>query len=168
MTRKWTFHSVPAKVIAREFANRENWLAPLDKLFNETLHHLHPEASKALGVEPFSKSAYPKVNVISTDSAIEIEADIVGYKKEEISIQVEENILSIVGKHVAPDNTEELESKVYILRELKKSAFSRAFALSDSLDTSKIEATFENGLLTITIPRKVLTKETKVNKVAIK
>lgn len=164
----WTFQTVPAKVIAREFENRDNWLVPFDKFFNETLHHLHPDALKTLGVEPFSKSAYPKVNVISTDTAIEIEADIVGYKKDEISIQVEENVLSIVGKHAASDSTEAAKNKVYIIRELKKSAFSRAFALSDSLDTTKIEATFENGLLNITIPRKVLTKETKVNKVVIK
>jgi HSP20 family protein len=164
---KWTVQRVPRSVIEKELEfNRDNLLSTFDKFFDEALRGQFPDVYKGFGIEPFSKSAYPKVNVLSFDDKIEIEAEIAGYNKEDISIQVEDDVLSIVGK--ASQQTEQTDKSVYLLRELKRSSFSRSFRLTDQLDSDRIDARFYNGLLHITIPRKVQTKENKAKTVVIK
>lgn len=168
MTRKWVAHSVPATVLSKEMEfNRDNWVTAFDKIFDDAFRGFYPELHKNFGIEPFAKSSYPKVNVISHDDAIEIEAEIAGYTKDDISVQVEEDILSIVGK--ASQLAEQTDKSVYLLRELKRSSFSRSFKLSDQLDAEYIDATFKDGLLKLVIPRKKPTvNEGKVNKIQIR
>lgn len=167
MTRKWVAHSVPATVLAKEYEfNKDNWVTSFDKFFDDAFRGSFPDFHKTFGIDPFSKAAYPKVNVISHDDQIEIQAEIAGYSKDDISVEVEEDILSIVGK--ASQGTEQTDKSVYLLRELKRSAFSRSFRLGDNLDADKIDATFKDGLLTLVIPRKTKAEVSKVNKVTIK
>lgn len=164
---KWTVQRVPRSVIEKELEfNRDNLLNTFDKFFDETFRGQFPEVYKTFGIDPFSKSAYPKVNVLSYDDKVEIEAEIAGFHKEDISIQIEDDVLSIVGKTSQP--VEQTDKSVYLLRELKRSSFSRSFRLTDQLDSDKVEATFNNGLLYITIPRKVHTQENKAKTVVIK
>lgn len=164
---KWTVQRVPKSVIEKELEfNRDNLLNTFDKFFDEAFRGQFPDLYNGFGIQPFSKAAYPKVNVLSYDDKIEIEAEIAGYTKEDISVQVEENVLSIVGK--ASQLSDQTDKCVYLLRELKRSSFSRSFNLSDQLDVEKVDATFKDGLLKLVIPRKVKTPENKVNKVVIK
>lgn len=164
---KWTVQRVPRSVIEKELEfNRDNLLNTFDRFFDDALKGQFPEIYKAFGIEPFSKAAYPKVNVLSYDDKIEIEAEIAGYNKDDISIQVEDDVLSIVGK--TAQQAEQTDKSVYLLRELKRSSFSRSFRLTDQLDSDRIEAVFNNGLLNITIPRKVQQKENKAKTVVIK
>jgi HSP20 family protein len=169
MTRKWTMQAVPATVIAKEMEfNRENLLTSFDKLFDDAFRGNFPDVYKSFGIDPFSKTSYPKVNVVSFENKIEIEAEIAGYTKDNISVQIEDNVLSIVGKASPAEAEDSLTNKVYILRELKRSSFSRSFKLNDQLDAEKIDATFKDGLLKLVIPRKVQVSQSKVNTVTIK
>ena len=169
MTGKWTVQAVPATVIAKEMEfNRENLLTSFDKLFDDAFRGTYPDVYKSFGIDPFSKTSYPKVNVMSFENKIEIEAEIAGYTKDNISVQIEDNVLSIVGKASATEAEDSLTNKVYILRELKRSSFSRSFKLTDQLDAEKIDATFKDGLLKLVIPRKVQVSQSKVNTVTIK
>lgn len=164
---KWTVQRVPKSVIEKELEfNRDNLLNTFDRFFDEALRGHFPDLYKGFGIEPFSKAAYPKANVVSHTDRVEIEAEIAGFRKEDISIQVEDDVLSIVGK--TSQQSEQTDKSVYLLRELKRSSFSRSFRLSDQLDSDKIDATFNNGLLYITIPRKVQTTENKAKTVVIK
>ena len=104
--------------------------------------------------------------MLAHDDRIEIVAEIAGFQKEDISIQVEDDVLSIIGK--TANQSEQIDRSVYILRELKRSSFSRSFRLTTQLNSDKIDATFNNGLLYITIPRKVQLKENKAKTVVIK
>lgn len=167
MTRSWTRVGLPARVVAKQYnLNRDNWLTAFDKIFDDAFRQVSPDVYKSFGIEPFSKSAYPKVNVLAHDDRVEIEAEIAGYTKEDISVEVEDNVLSIVGKTNQSNEAE--EGSVYILRELKRSSFSRSFNLSEELEADKIEAKFRDGLLNITIPRKVVSEKAVVKKVTIK
>lgn len=165
---KWTVQRVPRSVLAKEIEfNRDNLLNTFDKFFDDAFRGQFPDVYKGFGIEPFSKAAYPKVNVIATDINVEIEAEIAGYNKDDISVQVEDGILSIVGQ--ASQLAEGTDKSVYLLRELKRSSFSRSFNLSDQLDADNIDATFKDGLLKLVIPRKKPNiPESKVNKVTIK
>jgi HSP20 family protein len=164
---KWTIQHVPKSVIEKEIEfNRDNILNTFDRFFDEAFRGQFPDVYKGFGIEPFSKASYPKVNVLSFDDKVEIEAEIAGYNREDISIQVEDDVLSIVGK--TNQQAEQTDKSVYLVRELKRSSFSRSFRLTDQLDSDKIDASFQNGLLHITIPRKVQTKENKAKTVVIK
>jgi len=57
-------------------------------MFDEFARKDFPEFFQHWGAEPFGKAAYPKVNVISNDEAVVIEAELAGYKKDEIDIEV--------------------------------------------------------------------------------
>jgi HSP20 family protein len=163
---KWTVQRVPKSVIEKELEfNRDNILNTFDRFFDDAFRGQFPDVYKGFGIEPFSKASYPKVNVLSFDDKVEIEAEIAGYNKEDISVQVEDDVLSIVGKTQLVEQT---DKSVYLLRELKRSSFSRSFRLTDQLDIDKVVASFHNGLLHITIPRKVQTKENKAKTVVIK
>lgn len=132
------------------FRERDSFVNSFDQIFDEMLRTQFPEVVQEMGANPVGKAAYPKVNVISTQEAIFIEAELAGFNKENIELDIKEGVLTISGKTSAHNDHKE---HVYVIRELKRSSFSRAFILSKDLNTTKIDAAFENGLLTITIPR---------------
>jgi len=144
--------------------NRENFIGTFDRLFDEITRRDFPELFQHFGAEPFGKSAYPKVNVITNDESVVIEAELAGYQKNEIDIEVKEGVLTISGG--TSQLNEQTDKVVYLLRELKRSSFSRSFKLGDQLDASEVHAKFDNGLLTITIQK--LQKEPESKKVMIK
>jgi HSP20 family protein len=144
--------------------NRDNFISTFDKMFDEFARKDFPEFFQHFGAEPFGKAAYPKVNVITNDETVVIEAELAGYKKDEIDIEVKEGVLTISGG--ASQLNEQTDKVVYLLRELKRSSFSRSFKLGDQLDASEVDAKFDNGLLTITIQK--LQKEPESKKVTIK
>lgn len=94
-----------------------------------------------------SRYEYPKCDIISTEESVLIEAAVPGLSKEEVSIDVRENFLTITG------NKRQDSAYNYLRRELKRSYFTRSFRLDKTLDTSKISASFINGIVKITIPR---------------
>jgi HSP20 family protein len=157
------------QVVFRPFGStvlhsRDGFLSTFDKVFDEITRANFPELFQRFGAEPVGKAAYPKVNVISHDDSVIIEAELAGYKKDEIDIEVKEGVLTISGG--ASQLNEQTDKSVYLLRELKRSSFSRSFKLGDQLDASNVGAKFDNGLLTVTIQK--LTKEPESKKVTIK
>jgi len=144
--------------------SRDNFLSTFDKMFDEITRRDFPELFQHFGAEPFGKSAYPKVNVITNNEAVVIEAELAGYQKDEIDIEVKEGVLTISGG--TSQLNEQTDKVVYLLRELKRSSFSRSFKLGDQLDASEVNAKFDNGLLTVTIQK--LQKEPESKKVTIK
>lgn len=130
-------------------------LAPFDAMIS---HILNNSGFKNVPKEFMTKGAYPKCNVYEQDEkTLCIEAGVPGLTKEDINIQVEENVLSINFKSIA-------KRKDYFIRELKQSSSSRSFFLSEDLDTDSIQATVSNGLLTILIRRKNPRKEERKQK----
>ena len=168
MTRKWTGH-VPKSVVSKEMSyNRDNLLSAFDKIFDDAFRGANGDIYKSFGIDPFSKAAYPKVNAIAYDDRVAIEAEIAGYSREDIDVQVEDGLLSIIGTTSKKNDVSTTDDKgIHILRELKRGSFSRSFRLSDELDSNSIDATFRDGLLTIVIPRREPVVN-KVNKVTIK
>ncbi len=106
----------------------------------------------------------PTVNTREGDDAYYIEVDLPGVKKEDININVEDNTLTISGerkieKEHKEDNFYKVES-VY-------GKFERSFTLPEDVDTDKIEAKSEDGVLEIKIP-KVAKVEKAPKKIEIK
>ena len=130
--------------------DRDSFLTPFDKVFDQIVAAQFPEMAKTVGVNPMQGSAYPKVNVYEYDDKVGVVAEIPGLDKKDLSIDVEDGILTIAGnKHGLFDDA---GAKV-IRRELKQSSFKRQFELGELLDGEQIKASFKDGLLSIEIPK---------------
>ena len=142
--------------------DRDDFLTPFDKMFDQIVSTQFPEITKSVGVKPYQGSAYPKVNVYEYDDKIGVIAEIPGLDKKDLKIEVEEGILIISGdKHGLFDDN---GAKV-LRRELKGSSFKRQFELGELLDGEKIKASFKDGLLSIDIPK---VEQEKPKKVSVK
>ena len=139
-------------------------LTPFSSIFNDFFNESFP----SLDVGFFEKNSYPKVDVIDENEQTIIEAEIPGLAKEQVSIEVENDVLRIKG-----DKKEEVTSggtpKKYLHRELKRSSFCRSFTLGDNYNKDKIDAKFENGILKIYLPKHIPEpKKEEVKKIDIK
>ena len=115
--------------------NRDEFLTPFDAIFDELMSKQFPTFQEEVGVS-FNKGAYPKVNVYEYDDKIGIVAEIPGLDKKNVSVEVEDNLLTISGdKHGLEDNGAKC-----ITRELKHSSFKRSFNLGDHLDGDDVSA----------------------------
>jgi|TARA_R110002020_G_scaffold64378_4_gene170826 HSP20 family protein len=132
------------------FFDRDEFLTPFDKMFDNIVETQFPDITKSVGVKPYQGSAYPKVNVYEYDDKVGIVAEIPGLDKKQLNVEVEEGVLTISGdKHGI---TEESGAKV-LRRELKSSSFKRSFELGDLLDGDNISANFKDGVLSIDVPK---------------
>ena len=131
--------------------NRDEFLTPFDKIFDQLMTKQFPNFQEEVGVS-FNQGAYPKVNVYEYDDKIGIVAEIPGLDKKNVSVEVEEQVLTISGdKH--PDGFDTRGGKC-ITRELKQSSFKRSFNLGEHLDGDDVSANFKDGMLSISIPKK--------------
>ncbi|MGD9098180.1 MAG: Hsp20/alpha crystallin family protein [Desulfobacterales bacterium] len=92
----------------------------------------------------------PPVDIIDTEAAIIIYAEIPGVDKSVVDIEVKENVLSISGERTV-DNA--VGNGSYMRSERVFGKFARSFALPAMIPTEKITASFKDGVLKITIPK---------------
>ena len=91
-----------------------------------------------------------RTDVIDTGDAYKLESELPGFKKEDIKIDVENDVLTISAEHKA-DNKEDKPN--FIKRERFYGSYTRSFDVS-GINVDGIEATYENGILTLTMPKK--------------
>jgi HSP20 family protein len=141
---------------------RDEFLTPFDKLFDEVFNNF--------GVTPyggsFNKLSYPKVDVVEYNDKYELEADLAGLSKDDVSVELEGDTLVIKGgKKQSPENINEAKGR-YIYKEIKRSSFTRSFSIGEGIDKSKIKVDFQNGTLKVVLPR-VKVEEQKPQKVKL-
>ena len=129
--------------------NRDEFITPFDRIFDELMNKQFPTFQEEVGVS-FNQGAYPKVNVYEYDDKTGIVAEIPGLDKKNVTVEVEEDVLIISGDKHGFDS----DGGKCITRELKQSAFKRSFNLGEYLDGKNISATFKDGMLSISIPKK--------------
>ena len=129
--------------------NRDEFLTPFDKIFDELMLKQFPTFQDEVGIS-FNQGAYPKVNVYEYNDKIGIVAEIPGLDKKNVTVDVEEQVLTISGdKHGFDDS-----GCKCITRELKQSSFKRSFNLGEHLDGDNVSAKFKDGMLSISVPKK--------------
>jgi len=110
------------------------------------------------------ESFSPLVDVIESEKDVKVIADMPGVEKEDIEINIVDG-----GIEISAERKEERkeEGEDYIRRERGYRKFYRYVRLPENLDYDKAEATFKNGVLEITIPKKVVEERPK-KKIEIK
>ena len=132
------------------YFDRDTFLTPFDKMFDQMVETQFPDITKSVGVRPYAGSAYPKVNVYEYDDKVGIIAEIPGLDKKQLDVSVEDGVLTISGdKHSAFEN----DGAKVLRRELKQSSFKRQFELGELLDGENIKASFKDGILSVSVPK---------------
>jgi len=102
----------------------------------------------------------PSVDVAETSDEIEVKAEIPGVGKEDIDVTVENNRLMISGEK---RQEQEEEGKNYYRTERCYGSFRRIFTLPTQADADKVTASFENGVLTVKVPKTEVAKGKKID-----
>ena len=92
----------------------------------------------------------PAVDMYQTDNEVVVKAAIPGVKTDEVQINVTGEVLTLKGE---VKEKEEVQEKAYYLREQRWGMFERTIALPTDVIADKAKAEFENGILTITLPK---------------
>jgi HSP20 family protein len=104
----------------------------------------------------------PAIDVMRDDGNLVVRVDVPGIKPEDVTVEVEADILTVSGEH---EESKEEKDKQYVRRERRYGSFSRSMALPAGVDASKIQATTKHGVVEVTIP---LPTEAKSGKVTIR
>ncbi len=126
----------------------------MDKLFEDSfVRPARMWAEEGFGMLP--------LDVFQTDNDVVVKASLPGFKPEEVDISITGDTLTIKGER--KEEKEEKE-KDYLMKERYYGSFSRTVTLPVEIQSDKSEATFENGVLTLTMPKaeEVKPKQIKV------
>jgi HSP20 family protein len=117
-------------------------------LFEDTLNRFLSEGPSA---RPWS----PSVDIAETDQALVLTADVPGVRMEDVEIKIEDGTLSFSGKR---EFQKEDKNGGYHRIERSYGSFHRAFALPETVDFEQVSASYDNGVLKITLPKKEVAK----------
>ena len=92
----------------------------------------------------------PAIDMYQTDDDVVVKAVVPGMKPEEVQISITGDVLTIKGETKSENDTKE---KAYHIREQRWGSFERSVSLPTAVKSDKAEAAFENGVLTITLPK---------------
>ena len=101
------------------------------------------------------KQSVPAVNVKETDKYFEIEVATPGLSKKDFKITVENSVLTISSEK---KEEKEQKEKDYTRKEFSYSSFSRSFTLPENVNDDEVKANYEDGLLKLSIAKKVITQ----------
>ncbi len=126
----------------------------INRLFNETFERTGEQSNLSAWA--------PAVDIYETEQELVVKADLPDVDPKDLDIRVENNLLTIRGER-------KFEKKVneenYLRVERSYGSFARSFTLSNTVDSDAIKAEYQNGVLTLSIPKKeeAKPKQIKVN-----
>lgn len=129
-------------------------LKTFDGLVNDLFNDLPATFGKTFRQDVFS---FPPVNIVENADAYQLEVAVPGLEKADFNIKLEANVLTISADKKA---TATAETEKVIRREFSNKAFKRSFTLDEKIEASTIDAKYENGILTLNLPKKEVAKAT--------
>jgi HSP20 family protein len=130
----------------------------LQEQINRAFHDVVGHAGEESNLTPWA----PSVDIYETENELVVKADLPDVNPQNLDIRVENNVLTIRGER-------KFESKVnednYLRIERAYGSFSRSFSLANSVKTEAIRADYQNGVLTLSLPKReeAKPKQIKVN-----
>jgi len=129
----------------------------LDRFFDEDFDW-HP-------VIPFRGFKEPAMDVYETDKEVIAEISVPGYDPKKVHIEVKDNVLYVEG---SMEKKEEEKGKNFFRKEIRRGSFSRVISLLAQVKEDKAEATYEDGILKVVIPKKEIVPAKKGKKIEVK
>ena len=141
------------KMIRWQPINRPaTWNNGMDRFFNEFMGRSLGQAGDET---PACGSWSPAVNILEREDHIVITAELPGLNAEDVGVTVDKGVLTVTGERTLE---EAAEGETYHRVERSYGSFERSFSIPESVDAKKIEAQFVNGEMTLTLPKRAVTK----------
>ena len=122
----------------------------IDNVFDNLFNDFFNTVSRTPFTAVEQRSSYPRVDIRETREAVVVDATVPGLHKEDVSIDYEDGHLKISAEKQANNLADD-----FVHREIHRSAFSRWFSVDeDTYEVGRIDASLNNGILSITIPKK--------------
>lgn len=140
-------------------------LVPFRRANGGTLRRLHDEMdglfNRFFDWDPQAgdRGWMPALDLAEREDALVVKAELPGMSKDDIDISVQGNVLTISGEK--KDSTEEKKDEYYHV-ERRHGYFRRDITLSSEVDAEKIEATYHDGVLTVTLPKSEQAKPRRI------
>ncbi len=128
----------------------------LNRLFGRTFSGFEPLRPAAAG------AWMPSMDVYETDDKVVANVELPGIDPADVEVSVEDSTLTISGKR---EFSSEIDEESYHRIERRYGAFSRSITLPQTVDTDKVEARFDKGVLTVEVGK---TEKAKPKKIAVK
>jgi len=130
--------------LTRQRPNRtlRNLQREVDSLFDQFFNRTGDESNSAVWA--------PQTDLVETDERFELRLDVPGLSKDDIDINLQNGTLTVSGERTS-ERTGEGEDYVRVERAF--GTFHRSFTLPDAVDHKRIEATYEDGVLSIHVPK---------------
>jgi HSP20 family protein len=125
----------------------------MDRLFDDAF-------TRPLSIRDGWSMASPAIDMFQTENDVVVKASIPGMKAEDVQINITGDVLTLKGE---VKNEEERNDKAWHIREQRFGSFERSVALPTAVKTDKADAVFENGILTITLPKADEVKPKTIN-----
>lgn len=129
--------------------NPINELAFWGNAFNDSFFNAKPKADDVW---------YPAVDILNENDAVVLNIELAGIKKEDISINIKDRVLTIKGERTV-DNEQKKDN--YLRKERVYGNFKRSFSLSDDVLIDEVTADFQDGVLTLTLKKDTAKEEVK-------
>ena len=140
----------------RDLGNYRGLASIMDELFNDELPQMkNKDFNKGL--------SNPKVNILESDEAYILNMAVPGFKKTDFIIGLENEELSISTEI----KVEEEKKENYTRKEFAYASFKRTFLLPETVDETAINASYTDGILTVSIPKKEEAKPKPPRKIEI-
>jgi HSP20 family protein len=119
----------------------------LQEQFNHMFGNGLPRTGEESNLTPWA----PAVDIFETEHELVVNADLPGVNPEDLDIRVENNIVTIRGERKFENKVNE---ENYLRVERAYGSFSRSFSLANSVNSEAIKADYQNGVLTLSIPKR--------------
>jgi HSP20 family protein len=123
----------------------------VDSVFGNTLSRFFDD--DFWGFNGIVSSSQVPVNIRETDKSYEMEVVAPGLRKEDFSVSISDNMLTVSFEHKV-ESKEENKSEGYLRQEYRQQSFSRSFTLDDTVEADKINAQYRDGVLHLSLPKK--------------
>lgn len=102
-------------------------------------------------LEDYRKTSIMNTDIIEKENGYELQIDLPGVKKEDIKIEMNKNLINI---SLSISKSSDEENKKYIRKERFTGEIKRSFNIGEDIDEDNINASFENGILYLNLPKK--------------
>ncbi|MDD2550382.1 MAG: Hsp20/alpha crystallin family protein [Bacteroidales bacterium] len=113
-----------------------------------------------------TNTTLPAVNIKEDNDGFEVEMSVPGLDRKDFSIELNNSVLTISSEKKVENETK--EGQRFARREFSYQSFSRSFTLPDTVEDDKIKAKYENGILSVSIPKKEEAKPKPAKQIEIK
>ncbi|ADN08291.1 Hsp20/alpha crystallin family protein [Sulfurimonas autotrophica] len=139
------------------FAVSVNEMNPYDADFAKMNQYFSSLLESHLSASALNNFSYPRTDIQDLKDTIILKFDLAGVEKKNIKLSIDDNkILTLEGEK---KESKEQKSKEFVKKEIFYGSFKKAIQLPENIDENKLQTKFENGILTVTIPKTEIKKQ---------